>query len=699
MVERRTDDGEMDEGEASVRGYIGIDFGTSNSHFAYANLGRHLRAEPIRLSGGEDSIPSCILLREPGIDEKDILSIGGMAIEGWVESLEDGRKGLRFSAGFKPDILRSETAADDAYRFLWKCRQEMGRSGTPRYIGAEEGMPVVLGVPADIPETQVALTRAIAERAGFGQVTTVQEPTGALAYHICNNDITPEDTRHGALIVDFGGGTFDVTLVQNDQVVLPWGCPSLGGRLFDDLFFTWLMDENPALRDGDYSVSDLIFGWQVGCRHLKEQFSRSWAAAEGKGESLTEFKGSVRINPTMSIGRLRHASAEEFMARARAYRPSFLAERYFRAVGIDHDRLLSGEPIDLLAWIREELAGEGTLASLRGRFDLVVLTGGSTNWPFLKPLVLDMVGLAPGQLLRSARPEATIGEGLALYHVLRHNNERIKTRLTKERPAETAALLDLITVELESFAESIATQIAETAGQAIEPEFMKWYHSGGTLQDVAKAVRNQLEGGAFHSRVEALVRADEDLLSQKIIDIMGHHLRHWLARHDLRGTPGEMAAGKPAEFGVDGSFFTDLIGELTKGITTTIHVMMGGILAGIALLITGFADLFAGGLVTLILGAGGALLVKLKIKGGLDRLIRDQIMAYNFDPISLTALHAVVSEKRARGELAQAKEALAEKLKKEILVELQERKDDVLRVIDRCLDGAIQSLSIFAQLD
>jgi hypothetical protein len=33
------------------------------------------------------------------------------------------------------------------------------------------------------------------------------------------------------------------------------------------------------------------------------------------------------------------------------------------------------------------------------------------------------------------------------------------------------------------------------------------------------------------------------------------------------------------------------------------------------------------------------------------------------------------------------------------LVELQERKDDVVRVIDRCLDGAIQSLSIFAQLD
>ena len=218
------------DGPLPVRGYIGIDFGTSNSHFAYANLGRQLRAEPIRLSGGEDSVPSCILLREAPEGEADTLAIGGMAIEGWIEALEENHKGLRFSAGFKPDILTSTRAADDALRFLQKCRQEIGRNGTPRYVGAQEGMPVVLGVPADISEAQVALSQALAERAGFGTVTTVQEPTGALAYHICNNDITPEDTRLGALIVDFGGGTLDITLVRQDKVVKPWGCPSLGGR-------------------------------------------------------------------------------------------------------------------------------------------------------------------------------------------------------------------------------------------------------------------------------------------------------------------------------------------------------------------------------------------------------------------------------------------------------------------------------------
>ncbi|HMB77112.1 MAG TPA: Hsp70 family protein, partial [Kiloniellaceae bacterium] len=636
---------------------------------------------------------------EPGDKESDILAIGGMAIEGWVEALEEGRKGLRFSAGFKPDILHSEQAAKDAYCFLWKCRQEIGHNGTPRHVGLAEGMPVVLGVPADIPEAQVVRTKEIAERAGFGEVTCVPEPTGALVYHICNNDITPDDTRVGALIVDFGGGTFDVTLVRDDKIVHPWGCPSLGGRLFDDLFFNWLMDENPALREGSFSPSDLLFSWQVGCRHLKEQFSRSWAAAEGKGERLESFKGSVKINPTMSIGRLRDASAEEFLARARSYRPSPLADRYFAEVGIDHPRLRDTGPIDLIAWIGEELAGDGLLERLHGQFDLVVLTGGSSNWPFLKQLVLDRVALEATQVLRSARPEATIGEGLALFHVLRHNNERIKARLTEERPGETAALLESVTQELDSFAASIAEQIAAVAGETIEPAFMGWYHRGGTLQAVAEDVRRDLEGGAFRDRVEALVRAEEAALSEKILDIMGHHLRRWLARHDLKVSPGDMGDERHGDFTVDGGFFTDLVGELTKGVSTTIHVMMGGILAGIAFMVSGFVDLFAGGVVTLILGAGGALLVKLRIKGGLDRLIRDQVMAYNFDSISLTALHTVVSEKRARKELAQAKEALAEKLKKEIAGELQDRKDDVVRVIDRCLAEAIRSLSIFAQLD
>lgn len=690
---------EKDREQLPLRGYIGIDFGTSNSHFAYANLGRHLRADPIRLSGGEDSIPSCLLVREPGERVEDILAIGGMAIEGWVEALEEGRKGLRFSAGFKPDILHSEQAARDAYNFLWKCRQEIGRNGTPRHVGASEGMPVVLGVPADIPDAQVTLTGTIAEKAGFGQVTCVPEPTGALVYHICNNDITADDTRLGTLIVDFGGGTFDVTLLRDDKIVHPWGCPSLGGRLFDDLFFNWLMDENPALREGRFSPSDLLFGWQVGCRHLKEQFSRSWAAADGKGERLDSFKGSVSINPTMSIGRLRNASAEEFLARARSYRPSPLAERYFTAVGIEHPRLKSRGPIDLLAWIDEELSGDGMLESLRGQFDLVVLTGGSSNWPFLKQLVLERVALGPSQLLRSARPEATIGEGLALFHVLRYNNERIKSRLHEERPAETATLLNAVTEELEVFAASIAEQIAAVAGEAIEPAFMAWYHEGGTLKAVAEEVERDLEAGAFRDKVESLVRAEETALTEKILDIIGHHLRRWLARHDLRVSPGDMAAGRSGDFSVDGSFFTDLIGELTKGISMTIHVMMGGILAGLAFLISGFVDIFTGGVVTLILGASGALLVKLKIKGGLDRLIRDQVMAYHFDSISLTALHTVVSEKRARNELAQAKEALAEKLKKEITDELQARKDDVVRVIDRCLEDAIRSLSVFAQLE
>ena len=50
-------------------------------------------------------------------------------------------------------------------------------------------------------------------------------------------------------MVDFGGGTLDVALLDQHGLRDPWGDPTLGGRLFDDLFFQWLLDQNPGKAD------------------------------------------------------------------------------------------------------------------------------------------------------------------------------------------------------------------------------------------------------------------------------------------------------------------------------------------------------------------------------------------------------------------------------------------------------------------
>src|SRR5271155_5155516 len=99
-------------------GYIGIDFGTSNSHFAYCNTDGALVAEPICLDGKEKSVHSCVLWREPALADSDIVTFGAEAVEEWANRDSSERAGYRFAAGFKPDIAVSERARRDAQAFL-----------------------------------------------------------------------------------------------------------------------------------------------------------------------------------------------------------------------------------------------------------------------------------------------------------------------------------------------------------------------------------------------------------------------------------------------------------------------------------------------------------------------------------------------------------------------------------------------------
>ena len=92
------------------------------------------------------------------------------------------------------------------------------------------------------------------------------------------------------IVVDFGGGTLDVAHVDESGFLRkPWGEPALGGRLFDDLFFRWLIDQNPGL---ELSPNEAMFAWQHECRQLKENFSNRWRT---EGPEMKGFKGKVDL--------------------------------------------------------------------------------------------------------------------------------------------------------------------------------------------------------------------------------------------------------------------------------------------------------------------------------------------------------------------------------------------------------------------
>jgi hypothetical protein len=422
-------------------GCVGIDFGTANSLFAYCN---HGSLAPQALSAGHEneSIPTCVLWKGPGLrrEEGEILTWGSEALVEWALLRAEERNSYRFAAAFKPDLLTDTSggAQTDAWAFLRKAFLQIRSDNELRRIGKHEGMPVYIGVPAEIPPEQAQLTAQIAGEAGFGEgVECIEEPLGALAYHLVQNDLRPADARSGVLVIDFGGGTLDVALMDYKAVVKPWGDPCLGGRLFDDLFYQWVMDQNPELKA--LSEQDLLYLWLIQCRDIKERFSVHWA--RDGGLSPLRYPGAtIGTGKGKRVIEFENATVDEFRDRAGAYRPSDIARRYFEHLSGQRAEFGEDRAIDLFGWIRQTL--ETRSYRFGQDFSTVLLTGGSSSWPFMKSLVCEVFDFDPEEekrklgrepIFRSPKPEITIGAGLAVYPLWREQNSGLQAGLGKKK--------------------------------------------------------------------------------------------------------------------------------------------------------------------------------------------------------------------------------------------------------------------------
>ncbi len=118
---------------------------------------------------------------------------------------------------------------------------------------------------------------ATAREAGFGEVRTVDEPKGAIYFRLQRKDVTPTEALKGALVVYFGGGTCDFALLVRGEVVHSWGDMHLGGRLFDDLFYQWFIEQNLGAMAAMSRERAEFFVLAVRCWEAKEKFSLAMA--------------------------------------------------------------------------------------------------------------------------------------------------------------------------------------------------------------------------------------------------------------------------------------------------------------------------------------------------------------------------------------------------------------------------------------
>ncbi|KAG7321611.1 hypothetical protein KOW79_014469 [Hemibagrus wyckioides] len=264
---------------------------------------------------------------------------------------------------------------------------------TPEFIGsrlllkmkkmAEQhlGVPIdkaVISVPAEFDERQRNYTIRAAELAGLDILRVINEPTAAaMAYGLHKVDV------FNVLVVDLGGGTLDVSLLNKQ-----------GG-----MFLTRAMAGNNKLGGQDFSqrlfqhVSERVLQQYGVALTLKEDIQRLRQAVE-------EAKLSLTVNSTVSLKvplHLRTSGAQE----ERVTFQQELSRQLFEELNADlFQKILA--PI-------ETVLAEGRLE--KDEVDEVVLVGGSTRIPRVRQIISEYFGK---EVNTRVDPDLAVVTGVAL---------------------------------------------------------------------------------------------------------------------------------------------------------------------------------------------------------------------------------------------------------------------------------------------
>lgn len=427
------------QGRPGTGTILGMDLGTSNTYLFSCRADSASRPEAVVVPGVSDAAGSMAtaVLYEDGTP----ILIGNMAES---EQYANALPGRVLRSQFKPEI-----AHGDAEAMLWMTDflRLLGRAlpgGTP-----EPGTLLYVGIPSLTREDfSLNLGLCFAD-AGWPAPVFVRESDAALISCLQSGALDIDDLDRRAVILDFGGGTCDVTVLDGVDALANGGDPLYGGRLFDDLIFQVFCRRTPELAPGLAGSAYAYFFHWIECKTEKERFStamsREGASSVPDSPDPPETPEGVSLHAVWydAAGARRDAwvhgyTREEFIRDAENYAasPEMLAmvRQYQGRGGLSRPArdLLEGRSIGLVSWLRE------LLGTLEGRREVgrILLTGGSSRWFFVRDMAKELFPAAACAMSR--RTYEDIAYGLALYPVLAASRARVE-QLLKEKLGAFAA--------------------------------------------------------------------------------------------------------------------------------------------------------------------------------------------------------------------------------------------------------------------
>ncbi|WGI16756.1 molecular chaperone DnaK [Methanonatronarchaeum sp. AMET-Sl] len=343
---------------------LGIDLGTTNSAMAIVE-GRD--ADIIENGEGDRTTPSIV-----GFKDGERL-IGKPAKNQIVMNPENTVKSIKRHMGedYKVELEGKEhTPQEISAMILQKLKMD-----AEEYMG-EEINKAVITVPAYFTDAQRQATKDAGEIAGFEVERIINEPTAAsLAYGVGDSE---EKT---IAVYDFGGGTFDLSILELDEgifeVIATSGDNHLGGDDFDEKLIDWIankfMDEHGVdLREEPQAL-----------QRIKE------AAEEAKKELSNKKRTQINIpfvyqdeeGPKNIDYKITRAKFEELIEE--------LVEKTIR---------LTKQGLDEADMDKTDI-------------DDVLLVGGSTRVPLVREKVENFFGMEPSKKIN---PDEVVALGAAI---------------------------------------------------------------------------------------------------------------------------------------------------------------------------------------------------------------------------------------------------------------------------------------------
>ena len=336
---------------------------TTPSVVAFTDKGERLVGQPARhqqITNPKNTVFSA--KRFMGRRHKEVASEEKMVPYGVIGGPEDLVKVEAHGKEYTPQEISAMTLQD-----LKKTAED--------YLG-ETVDRAVITVPAYFNDSQRTATKEAGEIAGLTVERIINEPTAAaLAYGLDKN------VNEKVAVFDFGGGTFDISILDIGdnvfEVLATNGDTHLGGDDLDEILIHYLADEFKRTEGIDLRDDAMAL------QRLKE------AAEKAKCELSTAMEANINL-PFIT------ATQEG---------PKHLTITISRA----KFEQLADSILSRLAGPCRACLKDAKLAA--GEIDEVLLVGGSTRIPKVHAIVKEVFGKEPN---KSVNPDEVVGMGAAI---------------------------------------------------------------------------------------------------------------------------------------------------------------------------------------------------------------------------------------------------------------------------------------------